>query len=73
MITTKLDFSHSFQSTVLYHIFQQCWESRKVLVNWKLTNIPVFKKYKKEDPGNHKGDFNLISVPSKIMKIILSY
>lgn len=70
MITTKLDFSCSFQSTVLYHIFQQYQESRKVLVNWNLTNIPIFKKCKKDDPGNHK-PFSLISVPSKIMSIVL--
>ncbi|KAK4807096.1 hypothetical protein QYF61_018437 [Mycteria americana] len=48
------------------------WESREVPVDWKLANvIPIFKKGKKEDPGNHR-PVSHTSVPGKIMeKIIL--
>ena len=36
-------------------IFQRSWESGEVPVDWKLANIaPIFKKDKKEDPGNHR-------------------
>ncbi|KAJ7419252.1 hypothetical protein WISP_55023 [Willisornis vidua] len=35
-------------------IFEQSWESRQIPADWKLANIaPVFKKGKKEDPGNY--------------------
>ncbi|GAB0179867.1 mitochondrial enolase superfamily member 1 [Grus japonensis] len=34
-------------------IFQQSWESGEIPVDWKLANVvPIFKKGKKEDPGN---------------------
>lgn len=34
-------------------IFLQSWESGEISVNWKLVNVvPVFKKDKKEKPGN---------------------
>ncbi|TRZ08522.1 hypothetical protein HGM15179_018579 [Zosterops borbonicus] len=33
--------------------FEQSWESKKVPADWKLANIiPIFKKSKKDDPGN---------------------
>lgn len=35
-------------------IFEWYWESRKVPADWKLANVLVFKKNKKEDPGNHR-------------------
>lgn len=52
-------------------IFQRSWESGEVPVNWKLANVPVFKKGRKEDPGNYR-PFSLSLVPGKIMeKVIL--
>ncbi|KFP46361.1 RNA-directed DNA polymerase from mobile element jockey, partial [Cathartes aura] len=53
-------------------IYQWSWESGEVPVNWKLANvIPIFKKGKKEDPGNYR-PVGLTLVPGKIMeKIIL--
>ncbi|KAK4811903.1 hypothetical protein QYF61_017427, partial [Mycteria americana] len=53
-------------------IYQQSWEPGEVLVNWKLANIiPIFKKGKKDDPGNYR-PVSLTSVPGEIMeKIIL--
>ncbi|KAK4826288.1 LOW QUALITY PROTEIN: hypothetical protein QYF61_007135 [Mycteria americana] len=48
------------------------WESGEVPVDWKLANVvPIFKKEKKEDPGNYRPG-SLTSVPGKIMeKVIL--
>ncbi|KAK4811098.1 hypothetical protein QYF61_016384, partial [Mycteria americana] len=53
-------------------IFQWPWESGEVPVDWKLANVvPIFKKGKKEDPGNYR-PVSLTSVPGKIMeKVIL--
>ncbi|KFO14364.1 RNA-directed DNA polymerase from mobile element jockey, partial [Balearica regulorum gibbericeps] len=52
-------------------IFQWSWESGEVPVDWKLANpVPVFKKGKKEDPGNYR-PVSLTSVPGKIMEKIM--
>ena len=53
-------------------IFQRSWESGEVPVDWKLANVvPIFKKGKKEDPGNYR-PVSLTSVPGKTMeKVIL--
>ncbi|KAK4831728.1 hypothetical protein QYF61_018858 [Mycteria americana] len=52
-------------------IFQQSWESGEFPVHWKLVNVPIFKKGKKEDCGNYR-PVSLTSVPRKIMeKVIL--
>ncbi|NXL24651.1 RTXE polymerase, partial [Setophaga kirtlandii] len=52
--------------------FEPCWASGEVPADWKLDNVvPVFKKGKKEDPGNYRS-VSLTSVSGKIMeKIIL--
>ncbi|KAK4815562.1 hypothetical protein QYF61_004079 [Mycteria americana] len=54
-------------------IYQQPWLTGEVPADWRLANVtPIFKKGRKEDPGNYR-PVSLTSVPGKLMeKIILS-
>ncbi|PKU44864.1 rna-directed dna polymerase from mobile element jockey-like [Limosa lapponica baueri] len=52
---------------------QQSWSTGEVPDDWREANMtPIYKKGRKEDPGNYR-PVSLTSVPGKIMeKIILS-
>ncbi|KFO87946.1 hypothetical protein N320_11353, partial [Buceros rhinoceros silvestris] len=54
-------------------IYQQSWLTGEVSADWRLANVtPIYKKGRREDPGNNR-PVSLTSVPGKRMEqIILS-
>ncbi|NWI57793.1 RTJK polymerase, partial [Calyptomena viridis] len=49
-------------------IYQELWLTGEVPDDWKLANVmPVYKKGRKEDPGNYR-PVSLTSVPGKVME-----
>lgn len=53
--------------TPLSIIFQWYWETGEIPIDWKLSNILVFKEGKKEDPRSNR-PISHTSVPDKIME-----
>lgn len=51
-------------------IFQQSWESRGVLTDWKLANVPIFKKGRKEDPDSYM-PVRLTSTLGKTVEVLI--
>ncbi|KFO56019.1 hypothetical protein N302_14824, partial [Corvus brachyrhynchos] len=49
-------------------IYQESWLTGEVPDDWKLANVtPIYKKRRKEDPGN-SSPVSLSSVPGKVME-----
>ncbi|PKU43592.1 rna-directed dna polymerase from mobile element jockey-like [Limosa lapponica baueri] len=52
-------------------IFERSWRTEEVPEDWRKANItPVFKKGKKEDPGNYR-PISLTSIPGKSMEQLI--
>ncbi|KFV84302.1 RNA-directed DNA polymerase from mobile element jockey, partial [Struthio camelus australis] len=52
-------------------IFERSWRSGEVPEDWKKASVtPVFKKGKKEEPGNSR-PVSLTSMPGKVMEQLL--
>ncbi|KFV88526.1 RNA-directed DNA polymerase from mobile element jockey, partial [Struthio camelus australis] len=52
-------------------IFERSWQLGEVPEDWKKANVtPVFKKGKKEEPGNYR-PVSLTSIPGKVMEQLL--
>ena len=49
-------------------IFERSWRTGEVPEDWRIANVTlVFKKGKKEDPGNYR-PVSLTSVPEKVLE-----
>jgi len=52
-------------------IFERSWRTGEVPEDWRKANVtPIFKKGKKEDPGNY-GSVSLTSIPGKMMEQLI--
>jgi len=52
-------------------IFERSWRTGEVPEDWRKANVtPVFKKSKKEDPGNYR-PVSLTSIPGKVMEQLI--
>ncbi|KGL79050.1 hypothetical protein N309_01265, partial [Tinamus guttatus] len=51
-------------------IFERSWRTGEVPEDWKANVTPVFKKGKKEDPGNYR-PVSLTSVPGKVRERLI--
>ncbi|KFP34547.1 RNA-directed DNA polymerase from mobile element jockey, partial [Colius striatus] len=52
-------------------IFEQSWRTAEVPEDWRKANVtPVFKKGKKDDPGNYRL-VSLTSIPGKVMEQLI--
>ncbi|KGL73116.1 Putative 115 kDa protein in type-1 retrotransposable element R1DM, partial [Tinamus guttatus] len=52
-------------------IFERSWRAGEVPEDWKKTNVtPVFKKDKREDPGNYS-PVSLTSIPGKVIEQLI--
>ncbi|GAB0183184.1 mitochondrial enolase superfamily member 1 [Grus japonensis] len=52
-------------------IFERSWRIGEVPKDWRKANVtPVFKKGKKEDPGNYRSA-SLTSIPGKVMEQLI--
>jgi len=52
-------------------IFERSWRTREVPEDWRKANVtPVFKKGKKEDPGNYR-PVSLTSIPRKVVEQLI--
>jgi len=49
-------------------VFERSWRTGEVPEDWRKANVtPIFKKGKKEDPGNYR-PVSLTSIPGKVME-----
>jgi len=52
-------------------IFERSWRTGEVPEDWRKANVtPIFKKGKKEDPGNYR-PVSLTSIPGKMMEQLI--
>ena len=60
-------------SEPLSTIFLKSWEMSEVPDDWRSANVdPIYKKGKKEEPGNCRA-VSLISIPGKILEQIIKW
>ncbi|KGL78634.1 hypothetical protein N309_08012, partial [Tinamus guttatus] len=52
-------------------IFERSWRAEEVPEDWKKANVtPVFRKSKREEPGNYR-PVSFTSVPGKVMEQLI--